>query len=422
MQVTSDGMPAVDMFVSTVAQTTGREIIQGKTVRSSDPEFNGAIVLRGANSGDRVLVSKSDDPYGWISADSEVPAGLKRGDFTVDVRPISGDLSFVPLLAFVGADAFSLSLDAAPLAAVSSQSVSVDVTDEAGDSVPASVAQAGNLYTVDLVAATVSRAPFSTKLTAKDEGGREFFVPAKLELLQVGDLAQNVRTDLVELELHPDDIGALDRVAVFSSSFPVSRSGLPDSVARVTPTFAIAGFPTSASIAGDMTLQWSHGTVLASVEDAVNVYQWNGSWQLSDTRASIDTTNQAVTAHIPGAGTYAAFLDLTRTTMVGTEEVDPGGGVLQPTDGLALSYYPGPFETETTIEIVLAAGGHLLLDVFDVLGRKVATLIDEPVAAGVTHVTFDGSDLTAGVYFARVRVAGTDDFVRHDVVSMVKGR
>jgi hypothetical protein len=43
------------------------------------------------------------------------------------------------------------------------------------------------------------------------------------------------------------------------------------------------------------------------------------------------------------------------------------------------------------------------LEVFDVLGRKVATLVNEAQSAGTHNITFNASGLSSGVYFYRLQ-------------------
>jgi hypothetical protein len=43
------------------------------------------------------------------------------------------------------------------------------------------------------------------------------------------------------------------------------------------------------------------------------------------------------------------------------------------------------------------------LEVFDVLGKKVATLVNERQSAGTHNITFNASGLSSGVYFYRLQ-------------------
>jgi hypothetical protein len=64
--------------------------------------------------------------------------------------------------------------------------------------------------------------------------------------------------------------------------------------------------------------------------------------------------------------------------------------------------YPNPFNPATRIAFTLAKATNVKLEVFDLLGRRVATLIDESRTAGEYTVDFNASRLTSGVYFYRL--------------------
>lgn len=73
---------------------------------------------------------------------------------------------------------------------------------------------------------------------------------------------------------------------------------------------------------------------------------------------------------------------------------------------LTISNYPNPFNPATVIRFTLPEAGHTSLKVFDLLGREVASLLNEHRAAGSHQVQFDASALPSGVYFYRLESAG----------------
>jgi hypothetical protein len=76
-------------------------------------------------------------------------------------------------------------------------------------------------------------------------------------------------------------------------------------------------------------------------------------------------------------------------------------------DRLALQQnYPNPFNPNTTITFsvpdIAGTGDILFLQVFDPLGREVATLVNEPLGPGEYSVRFNGDGLASGVYLYRL--------------------
>jgi subtilisin family serine protease len=68
--------------------------------------------------------------------------------------------------------------------------------------------------------------------------------------------------------------------------------------------------------------------------------------------------------------------------------------------------YPNPFNPVTLIKFVVPADGHVILRVYDILGREVATLVDEYKKSGSYQVLFDATGLSSGVYFYRLDASG----------------
>ncbi|MBL0062891.1 MAG: T9SS type A sorting domain-containing protein [bacterium] len=67
-----------------------------------------------------------------------------------------------------------------------------------------------------------------------------------------------------------------------------------------------------------------------------------------------------------------------------------------------MSAYPNPFNPSTTIAFDLNARAQVSLDVYDVTGRLVRTLINEQLNAGSYTHNFDAQGLPSGAYFARL--------------------
>jgi immune inhibitor A len=92
---------------------------------------------------------------------------------------------------------------------------------------------------------------------------------------------------------------------------------------------------------------------------------------------------------------------------------DDGDQTPVPKSPVLSQNYPNPFNPSTTISFSLPDAGNATLEIYDISGRKVATLVDGPVEAGVTEVKWGGRDdrgrpVASGVYFYRLE-AGDDE-------------
>jgi hypothetical protein len=77
-----------------------------------------------------------------------------------------------------------------------------------------------------------------------------------------------------------------------------------------------------------------------------------------------------------------------------------GGRDLPMTTSLG-NIYPNPFNAEVTIEYWLETTSDVRLCIFDILGRKVATLVDEQKKSGRHSFIWEASHMPSGVYFCR---------------------
>jgi len=64
--------------------------------------------------------------------------------------------------------------------------------------------------------------------------------------------------------------------------------------------------------------------------------------------------------------------------------------------------FPNPFNPSTKINFSLPVEGFVTLDVYNSIGQKVATLVNETKTAGTYAVDFNASDLTSGIYFYKI--------------------
>jgi hypothetical protein len=87
--------------------------------------------------------------------------------------------------------------------------------------------------------------------------------------------------------------------------------------------------------------------------------------------------------------------------------LDAPGGSSFPAQFALQQNFPNPFNPATTIRYVIPAAGRVRLDVFNVIGQLVATLVDGRQDAGTYRAQFDARGVASGVYFYRLTWEGS---------------
>ncbi|MCX6143645.1 MAG: T9SS type A sorting domain-containing protein [Ignavibacteriales bacterium] len=145
---------------------------------------------------------------------------------------------------------------------------------------------------------------------------------------------------------------------------------------------------------------YSGGSVTKSINQSQNGDAWVSLGSYSFTKASGGSVRLGDQSS--NAGQILAFdaVRWSRTQNLATDVLMtskvPVGSVLG-------QNYPNPFNPATTIEFRVSSFEFISLKVFDVLGREVATLVDEVRPAGVYRVHWDASSLPSGVYYCRIQ-------------------
>ncbi len=104
------------------------------------------------------------------------------------------------------------------------------------------------------------------------------------------------------------------------------------------------------------------------------------------------------------ARSYRTFLDSSFLYLAILENKTDLVTTSLPTNYSLSQNYPNPFNPETTMSYSIPKSEHVTLKVFDVLGREIATIVDEYKQAGTYKANFNASGLVSGVYFYQLRV------------------
>jgi len=84
---------------------------------------------------------------------------------------------------------------------------------------------------------------------------------------------------------------------------------------------------------------------------------------------------------------------------------------------LLFQNYPNPFNPLTTIGFQCSEFKEVSLKVYDILGREIAVIVNEPLAPGTYEVKFDGSRISSGMYFYRLH---TNNYTETKKMSLLK--
>ncbi|HRI46533.1 MAG TPA: T9SS type A sorting domain-containing protein [Ignavibacteriaceae bacterium] len=87
-----------------------------------------------------------------------------------------------------------------------------------------------------------------------------------------------------------------------------------------------------------------------------------------------------------------------------------------PTSFFLSQNYPNPFNPMTKISFGIAHSGFVQLKLFNLQGKEMRTLINSNLPPGVHEISFDGSDLTSGVYVYRLVMENYTDTKRMTLI------
>ncbi len=198
-----------------------------------------------------------------------------------------------------------------------------------------------------------------------------------------------------------------------------SEHGVPAASGEqtITAVFDFNRFPATASLTapqylgGRLYVDLAAGVTLGDVQNVVEalnveVLEYNAFYNSYLWEISGMTLEDAI-------ATYASdprfeYIEAERTIMFSQSfatGADDGAAPLAAPVLTAAS--PNPFTTSTSFSLSVPASGPARVEVFDLLGRRVATLHDGPLAGGVEHhFTFRARTLPAGLYVVRASGEG----------------
>ncbi len=139
-----------------------------------------------------------------------------------------------------------------------------------------------------------------------------------------------------------------------------------------------------------------------------------------DTLSAASYYNDTVTAFVTNISASAA--SMTADLIVGlAADIGDDDPVTLPNSVVLAQNYPNPFNPSTVIAFSISVAADVTLEVFNVLGQRVTTLVDGPVTAGEHQVIWDGTEtdgqsVASGIYFYRLTVESNEREVKKMVL------
>jgi hypothetical protein len=193
--------------------------------------------------------------------------------------------------------------------------------------------------------------------------------------------------------------------------------GLTDSRFNTTTTFQnipnLDGFPNGRRLEDDVTrieLQAVGGVVLAAVGLWYDDYTAGGANPVTTMLTNVlgyttgieknDTTFKSSFPYVqaPWSGFGKCGGPIVQFTPTGIDDFNSGMNVGAPK--AMISSYPNPMAQTTTVKYRTIEDANVTINIYDINGRKVATLINEKQDAGTYELKWDAANATNGVYFA----------------------
>lgn len=242
---------------------------------------------------------------------------------------------------------------------------------------------------------------------AADDSSSTFFAPTGYVAIQTGSGSSRLRgtgfrggSDFSLDSLPPQ----VYRAVVVSSDYPPDRTGLDSAAVQVGATHSLALLPAATPGGSSRVLiryaESDLGGLAYFLERSIRVFRWNESaarWVLMG--GTVDTAFNEVSVRLTEAGTYAAFTTAGPTGLQEEEDGKPFGFGLE-------QNFPNPFNPSTTVVYEIPSPLHVMIKVYDVLGREVRTLVDALLQPGRHRVEFEANSMASGVYFYRLQAGG----------------
>ncbi len=163
-------------------------------------------------------------------------------------------------------------------------------------------------------------------------------------------------------------------------------------------TWEVKHTGTSSAVLQGLDFNGEQGWAVGSYGRIIRTIDSGENWTLDETVSppvlllAVYESGNTVCAVGSGGGIYTKDL---------TTSINPNDDIL-PSEFILFQNYPNPFNSSTEIRYSIPIQSDVRLDVYNILGRRIATLVDENQQLGDHSVLWDASGFSSGIYFYRI--------------------
>ncbi|MEQ8524100.1 T9SS type A sorting domain-containing protein [Gracilimonas sp.] len=186
--------------------------------------------------------------------------------------------------------------------------------------------------------------------------------------------------------------------ATLNSDANAGQIGIPDSLTMASNKLWTLHIETASDFSAEVCLSLNQVDLTNFDSELLSVAKReNPQSDWSVLSASVTENEESICAS--GITSFSDFIIVERPQQNTDVSIEDDG---QPKTFTLKNAYPNPFNPTTTIGYTIPESSSVRIIVYNLMGQKISTLINEKQSAGTHQIDFDASQLSSGIYFYRL--------------------
>jgi Big-like domain-containing protein/type IX secretion system substrate protein len=359
------------------------------------------------------VLANDYDPDGLLDSSSVTIVNNPSSGNILNIDPMSGDVTYEPDMGFQGTDNFTYTVD--NVAGVTSNAAVVTVFVNFSNSPPVTVddsvsTREDTFVIIDVLAndsdldnnidssmVTIVRLPFNGNIVDIDTSNGAVFYKPDSNFFGMDSFTYTV----------DDDSSATSNVATVTVTVILENDDPP--LAVNDTVFTDENGPVIIDILSndfdpDFDIDSSSVKIISGPYNGNITYidsiNGNAFYEPDSGFHGVDI----FTYTVDDDSTVSSNVALVLVNVLLNTSISENEEFLTPSDFFLGQNYPNPFNPTTTIAYTVKNPGHVTIELYDIFGRKIKTLVNQYQKAQVYSVKFDARDLASGVYYYKLQV------------------